>query len=415
MTFPRVTDERIAEIAAFHAQNGRSRLKTGEHFGLSRGEVDSALRIAAKRGLSGFDPVLDGFEVAETKTTFDKHGEITSTSVTQRPEAGPEFEIPQGMAFAGGKYHVGPDGRVKQHWPYVKPPPASPADIAAEIKAGLLDLRGKAPYIAIPPVANEDLLAAFYFADAHLGQRSWHEEVGVNYDLGIAEEQICGAYDEAIARAPRCDTALIAILGDYTHADDETAQTPASKHILDVDGRFGKTRRVASRILRYKIDRARERFRNVLFRYIPGNHDPKSAGWLSHGISMLYEDVPNVTIDDRQDKFGWYEHGLTMLGLFHGDRVRPRQFRDIAVTSQAAMWGRTLYRYGHAGHIHKAQTFVDECGGMIVKTHQAITAQDTYAHDNFPLSLRGVDVEVYSRRTGLYLGYPVTIENREAA
>ena len=318
--------------------------------------------------------------------------------------------------FGVGTYHVGPDGRVNQHWPRVKPV-ETPADIAAEIKAGLLDLRGKAPYIAIPAVANEDLLAGFFFADAHLGQRSWHEEVGVNYDLEIAEEQICGAYDEALGRdaLPHCDTALIAVLGDYTHADDETAQTPASKHILDVDGRFGKTRRVASRILRYKIDRARERFRNVIFRYIPGNHDPKSAGWLSHGLSMLYEDIPNVTVDDRQDKFGWYEHGLTMIGLFHGDKVRPRQFRDIAVTSQAAMWGRTRYRYGHAGHIHKAQTFVDECGGMIVKTHQAVTAQDTYAHDNFPLSLRGVDVEVYSRRSGLYLSYPVTIENREAA
>ena len=251
-----VSDERLREICEA-ADSLPTRTAAATRLGINESTLRHHLRTAARRGLRGFAPVMDCFEVS--KVTTDPKGR---SHVTQKPERGPAFEVPAGHAVKGVSSLIDGEGRTIQQWIKTKGEP-EPADIAAEIKAGLLDLRGKAPYIAIPPVANEDLLAAFYFADAHLGQRSWHEEVGVNYDLGIAEEQICGAYDEAIARAPRCDTALIAILGDYTHADDETAQTPASKHILDVDGRFGKTRRVASRILRYKIDRARERFRNI--------------------------------------------------------------------------------------------------------------------------------------------------------
>ena len=163
------------------------------------------------------------------------------------------------------------------------------------------------------------------------------------------------------------------------------------------------------------IDCARAKHNRVVFRYIPGNHDTDAAGWFTHSLYQIYENTPNVTIDDSEDRFGWYEHGLTMLGLFHGDKVRPKQFCNIASTKQAAMWGRTVYRYGHAGHIHKAQTIVDECGGMIVRTHQAMTAQDTYAHDNFPLSGRSMTTEVYSKKTGLYVSYPVPIENRGSA
>lgn len=397
------------------ASQFETRAEAAQVLGISVSALQRSITVAkekAAKGELGFAPVLPGFEISSIGTNIGKDGEVKSTSIRQRPERGPEFAVPDGTAFAGGTYQVGGDGRIERHWPRVKLF-QEPADIAAEIKAGLFDVRGKAPFISIPKVANEDLMASYFIADAHLGQRSWHEEVGVNYDLEIAEEQLCAAYEESIYRAPDCDTALVAILGDFCHADDDTNATPASKHPLDVDGRHGKTRRVASRILKHMINLARGKHRNVIFRYIPGNHDPKSAGWLSHGMWLYFDGFDRVTIDDNQGPYGFYEFGVTMNGLFHGDKCKPGTFRNIACTQQAEMWGRTKKRYGHSGHIHKRTKIADECGGMYIETHQAVTAQDVYAHSNFELSGRSLDTVVYSRFSGEYNKFTVPIEDRK--
>jgi hypothetical protein len=408
MSWPREDLEKaVSAVAKFG-----TRAKAAEELGIAPRTLYDRLKAAATVGLSGFDPVQPGFEISRISTSTNSKTGAVQTSVTQRPEQGPQFEIPEGMAYAGGTYHVGPDGRIKQHWPRDRPL-HTPQDIAAEIKSGLLDIRGLAHFVAAPKICNEDIKTCYFIADAHLGQLSWDQEVGVNYDLAIAEEQLCAAFDESIARAPDSDVALIAILGDFCHADDDTAETPAHKNKVDVDGRHGKTRRVASRILRYMIDRAREKHSRVIFRYIPGNHDPKSAGWLSHGMWLLYDGEDyRVSVDDSQSPFGFYEFGVTMIGLFHGHTCKPEKFRDITVSHQSEMWGRTKKRYGHSGHIHQRKVIADECGGMIIETHQAITAQDGYAHANFSLSGRSIDTVVYSRFSGEYNRFTVPIEDR---
>ncbi len=414
MPTPPVTNERLLEVL-----EARRTSKSAKEAGaklippIAETTVKCHLKTAALRGLAGFKPVMHGFEVASVSTAEDnKTGKIVRTYVRQRPERGEDFVPTPGMALQKTTVEVGPDGKINRSWPrYATEEKAE--DIAAEIRAGLLDLKGLAPFVAAPVVAREDLMVGIYIADAHLAQRSWEEHVGVNYDLKIAEEQICGAYDESLARAPIADTALIAVLGDYCHADDDTNMTPVSKHVLDVDSRHGKTRRVASRCLKYKIERTRERFRNVIFRYIPGNHDPKSAGWLSHALWLYYDGADGVTIDDNQGPFGFYEFGAVMNGLFHGDKIRQAQFKDAACSRQAEMWGRTKFRYGHSGHKHKSEKIRDEFAGMIVTTHQAVTAPDGYAYDNFPATGRSIDTVVYHRHSGEYCSFSVPILGRE--
>jgi len=409
MPTPRVTDERLLEVLEAR-RSSKSSKEAGAKLvpPLCGTTIDKHLMTAALRGLGGFKPVMPGFEVAHVTTAQDKTGEVTKTYVRQRPERGEEFVPPAGMALKRITADIGPDGRISRQWPRYAFD-ENPEEITAEIRAGLLDLKGQAPFVAVPTAAHEDLMVGIYIADAHLGQRSWIEETGVNYDLAIAEEQICTSYDESLARAPAADTCLLAILGDYCHADDNTNATPASKHVLDVDGRHGKTRRVASRCLKYKVERARERYRNVILRYIPGNHDPMSAGWLSHALWLYYDGVDRVTIDDNQGPFGFYEFGVVMNGLFHGDKIRQSQFKDAACSRQAEMWGRTKFRYGHSGHKHKSEKIRDEFAGMTVITHQAVTAPDGYAHGNFPATGRSIDAVVYHRHSGEYCSYSVPI------
>jgi len=410
MPTPRVTDERLLEVlearrASKSAKGAGAKLVPP----ISGSTVEKHLMTAALRGLGGFKPVIRGFEIASVSTAQDKTGEITKTYVRQRPERGEDFVPPRGMALKGITADIGPDGKINRSWPRYAPEPVA-ADVVKEIKEGLLDLRGRSSFIPSPTGLNDDLKACYFVADAHLGQLSWGKEVGVNHDLEIAEEQICKAVDESLYRAPLADLALIAILGDYCHADDVSNATPMSKHALDVDGRHGKTRRVASRCLRYQVERTREKHRHVILRYIPGNHDPMSAGWLSHALWLCYEGDFRVTVDDDQGPFGFYEHGLVMNGLFHGDKVRPSAFKDLACSRMSEMWGRTKFRFGHCGHRHKREKLLDEAGGMVIETHQATTAPDSYAFANFSQTGRSIDTAIYDKNKGKYCEYAVGIE-----
>ena len=347
------------------------------------------------------------FEVTSRK--IDAEGNVISE--TLRPMAAQPEDMPEGFELAKITRQLGPDGRVERTWPRHSPAKISPEEISAQIRAGLLDIRGTAtPIVDKPAIGNEYLLTAYFIADAHLGQRNWKEQVGSNYDLAIAEEQLLGAFDEAVERAPPSDTALLAILGDYAHADDDSGETPANKHKLDVDGRSRKVSRVATRCIRYMTEGTRKKHKRVIVEYVPGNHDPLTAGRLSDSIALVYENAEDVLIGTSDDVHRFIEFGAVMIGLTHGDKCPPKKFQSIACSQYAPMWGRTVFRFGHTGHFHK-EAVIEE-SGMIIKTHQAVTSADKFARGAFALSGRSIDVEVYHRSTGKYSEFSVPIWNQ---
>ena len=410
MAYPPGVLEATAEAVRVHGKTAAAEIL---------GIADRTLRdrLAACRQIQAVQGgAVDGFEVARVSHQYDAEGNFKGASVTQRPERGPAFEIPPNTEFRGGTYQVGPDGSIERHWPRVKATVTDPDMMAAEIRAGLMDIRGAAARISPPKVTDCDLITAYFCADAHVGQLSWAPETGVNYDCKIAEEQLCAAFDECIERSPKSETAIIAILGDFTHANDPTNATPASKHVLDVDGRHRKTARLASRILRYKIDMARKKHKQVIFRYIPGNHDPDAAGWITDGLALLYENEPRVTIDADPGPHFFYEFGKTLICGSHGHLVPAKKLHEIACTHKFEMWGRTVHRYGHTGHRHIREKLLGaNFAGMYVETHQAVTASDKYAHGNFPLSGRSMTAVTYSRSAGEYLRITVPIKEVEFA
>jgi hypothetical protein len=338
----------------------------------------------------------------------NKAGEVTSE--TFKPQKGPPEEIPEHLEIAKMTVQRAPDGRTERVWDKYGKKEQTPAEIIAEVRAGLLDVRPRAPFATRPPPAKEDLLTVIFIADAHTGQRNWDQQVEANYDLSIAEHQMMAAYDEAVEFAPRADTALLAILGDYTHIDDDNQETPRGKHKLDADGRFRKVRRVATRCGNQMIEGLLEHYRTVLVQYVGGNHDPIAAGVISDYWAAWWREEPRVQVDLSDTPHRWIEFGKTMLGLTHGHLCKPSAFVDITTSRRSEMWGRTKYRYGHMGHRHKEEILLDT-GGMKVITHSAITTSDKYAYGSFPLSGRTIDVSAYSRHRGHHISFQVPIED----
>src|SRR5690606_37672598 len=91
-----------------------------------------------------------------------------------------------------------------------------------------------------PRQTLDHLLAVYPMGDPHIGMLSWGEETGADFDLGIAERDLCAAMAYLVEQAPPAKRALIANLGDFFHADNMAGVTSRSGHVLDMDSRLPK-------------------------------------------------------------------------------------------------------------------------------------------------------------------------------
>lgn len=154
--------------------------------------------------------------------------------------------------------------------------------------------------IVAPTMTDDDRITLYPIGDPHIGMLAWAEEVGENFDLGMAERELCECLRQLVARSPATSEAIVANLGDFWHAENDQQRTQRSGNKLDVDGRAGKVARVGLRILRTIIDTALTKHAKVRVRSIPGNHDLSTALWatliaaLNDGIDALVKEIESL-------------------------------------------------------------------------------------------------------------------------
>ena len=141
------------------------------------------------------------------------------------PENGMVEPFHTSLKFAGGKVHV-KDGEVIQYWPKIVP------DNDIEVIQNIIGefVRDLDPL----PVKkfkqkklNKDIIPWFQIGDAHIGMLAHELEVGHNFDLKIAEREICLAVKLLVDQSPDCERCVINDLGDFTHAENWSATTEA--------------------------------------------------------------------------------------------------------------------------------------------------------------------------------------------
>ena len=103
--------------------------------------------------------------------------------------------------------------------------------------------------------------------------RSSAHESGKDMDNDIAERRITGGVGQCVASSPASEMAVVLIGGDALHANDQTAMTPKSKHILDVASSFADAVDVAIRTFAACIEMAAAKHKSVIVSVIQGNHD----------------------------------------------------------------------------------------------------------------------------------------------
>lgn len=246
---------------------------------------------------------------------------------------------------------------------------------------------------------DADLLVKIPVADAHLGLLTWHKEVGVDFDLTIAKDLYTEAMTRLIASAPNASVCLLLDLGDTIHSDDSSNQTKASKHQLDVDGRYDKLYDMALHIVCSMIDVALTKYPRVVFRKTRGNHDADSSIGISAALAMRYRNEPRVVIERSPSLFWWYKFGRTLHFSTHGHTVRQQKaLPEIAAHDCKSVWSECDFVYIDTGHVHHQQIL--ETRTAVCESHNSLTAGDSYNYGHGYRSLRNIKAITYHKDFG---------------
>lgn len=254
------------------------------------------------------------------------------------------------------------------------------------------------PRIATPKHCLENLLNVIPWGDPHFGEYAWSDETGDDYDLAIAESLHFKAVDQLVASGPRAKYGLLVSVGDTTHGDDSTNQTPASKHNLDVDTRWRKVLKVTVLTFERCIRRMLEVYEHVEVVIVPGNHDPHASAAIVTALACLYLNNPRVTINESPSKFLYRRHGKVLLGITHGDTVKLEKLGELMANDQREAWGETEFHHWITGHWHHRK-FHEGVGwtGEVLRT---LAGKDAYAASHAYRSARDMQLIVFDKEDG---------------
>jgi hypothetical protein len=293
------------------------------------------------------------------------------------PENDMKVTVPEPYVVRGTSTLYDADGKPKLQWVKTRLDETKAREAVEEWVGWLVeDAKGLAPVITPPAFTHDDLLTVYPMGDPHFGMYAWAPEAGDDFDLDIAERLTYAAIDRLVASAPPSKHALILELGDFFHADDNSAATPKSGNRLDVDTRWARVMQVGLRAMVYVIKRALEKHELVTVRIVAGNHDPHSSFALALGLDAYFNSNERVTIDLDPNVFWYYKFGKVLIGATHGDTCKTDKLPAIMACDRSEDWGQTRFRYYYHGHIHHDS--VKELPGCMVESFRTLAARDAW-------------------------------------
>lgn len=336
-----------------------------------------------------------------TRRTVDKGISAAKAAAARAgysPEHGLTVPYPDGFLMGKATIQRGPKG-IERIWERMCADTERQRELMREAFAAMAeDLPREIAARFDGGPSNDDLLNCYVITDFHLGALSWAPETGASWDIDIAEQTMVAWFARAIEQSPNASTALLAQISDLLHWDGFDAVTPASKHLLDADGRFPKLVRVAIRVLRRIIRMLLAKHERVHIIMADANHDPVSQVWLREWLAVLYEDEPRVTVDTSPSPYNAYEFGKVAVFTHHGHKRKVTNVAEVFAAQFREIFGRTRYAYAHMGHLHHVD--VKENNLMIVEQHRTLAAADAYAARGGWLAGRDAKVITYHREYG---------------
>lgn len=323
--------------------------------------------------------VPEGFVLAENNAQFDGSGRLKGQSIKTRLGVTEPAEVPENLKVKGLSVLSDAHGNVRNTWTLYRED--GERDLIPYLQEAFATYGGLAPVIPAPAETCADRITFYPLPDLHFGLFSWGKETGSRYDVKIATETALHAVSELVHRSDPTETAILLGLGDYFHANDHKAATPASGNRLDVDGRWPKVYAAGAQVATQIIDILARKHQRVLGRFLPGNHDTDAAPTLSVALKLFYSQTPRIEIDLSPSLFWYHRFGSVLLGATHGHTMKPRDMAMAMAADRREDWGASKYRHFFFGHVHHESA--EEIAGVRVESFQAVCAPDAYSAGSF--------------------------------
>jgi hypothetical protein len=383
MPTPPMSDQDMRDALALQAQHGT--IAAAAHAtGIPRTTLQhrhARAMDAVRSGRIASPPIPEigqppaGFEVVANNAQYDGDGVLKSQSVRTKRSAGAEYAVPDGHTIKGESALLDADGRLVARW--VKTREGGASGLVDALKEAFAGYDGKAAPIEAPIDQNSDLLTIYPVPDLHFGMYSWKSETGSDYDTGIAAQVAASGIRTLVAQSQPSEHAVVLVLGDYFHQNDQKNATPGSGHRLDVDGRWAAVYHKGALLLLEIVKLVAAKHSRVTLKILPGNHDEDAAVTLTVAMSLFFSQEKRITVDMNPQNAWYHRFGKVLIGAHHGHQIRKFEQMAMAMAvDRAEDWGQTSFRYYYSGHIHHKKG--EEIMGVWVQSFRSPAAPDAY-------------------------------------
>ncbi len=231
------------------------------------------------------------------------------------------------------------------------------------------------PKVPRRPTAKSGLMLEVPIVDLHLAKLAWAPETGENYDIKIAEKRFMDVICDIVERAQHYEfeQVVFPIGNDFFNYDSVDGATTKGTP-QDNDSRWAKMFLKGRELLITAVDLLSQIAPVKVFQ-IPGNHDYQASWYAIVCLHDWFRNDENVTVDISPKSRKYVEFGKCLIGFTHGDKEKKRIFGNMQV-EVPEVWGRTLYREWHTGHLHSER--VKEEHGVKVRSLSSVTATDAW-------------------------------------
>lgn len=264
--------------------------------------------------------------------------------------------------------------------------------------------------------ATGDVMAIVAIFDHHFGKLAWREETNSDYDLKIAESSFMAAGKQLLAKVEgfNIEKIVFPLGGDFLHIDN-TQNTTTGGTQQDVDSRLHKILAVAKKcVIQFIMECLKIAPVEVI--YVPGNHDFTVSYYLTDTIGSWFRETEQVTVCQRPLSRKYIDYGVNMIGLSHGDLVKPDRLALLIMDENKTNLADKEYLEWLTGHYHKKAEKMfhagESFGSVVVKTLPSLCGTDAWHYNHgFVNSRRAAEIHLYNKETGPDGYFPVHIGN----
>lgn len=244
-----------------------------------------------------------------------------------------------------------------------------------------------------------ELLFEFPLVDLHYGKKGYIFEVGKENNSETTEESflniICD-YKDRLKDKP-ISRVVFPIGNDFFNSDTVDGTTTKGTR-QDNDLRWKQMFKNGLEMLIQGIDLLSETAPVDLI-YVEGNHDTMTTYHLFVALQCHYRNDEYVNVIDNPMSRQYYQWGKCLIGYSHGD-CEGKRINGLMQKEQPKLWGETLYREWHLGHLH--HEIAKEDNGLVIRHLPTISGTDAWHYKSgYVGALQRCQAFIWDKEKGL--------------